>query len=649
MNNDFDILKQNFIDRPFKKGTTPILDYCETTYLPSGKFRGVKFSHNRAPYLKEPISFLGPDSDKQEVRCMFPAQTGKSTIAEMVIEYYIVEYPTEILYVSSNETAAMKFMQRRIEPRCAYKGVEFRSDVDSKSARRTGDTQYSKSFNGGNLDIASSLSPAQLASESKRLVIGDEIDRWKLSISSEGNPLDILYARTQAWGDEKRILLISTPTTEDVSLMNKLYLDGDRRLYYVACPFCNHFQVLDFYEGDSHGLKWEIKDEKIKKSSVVYVCESCKKPIKETLKNKMLNSGEWRKTGESISENIVSYHINGLYSPFISWYEMAVDYEKSKNNIIKMQAFENLKMGRPFKRKGTRPKVEFVIENNRHASRRSCDVPDGVLYITAGVDVQRGSKTDPNNPPRLEMEVLGIGIGHRTWSIEYRVFEGSIDNPFQGAWEDLFNYMVERDNKYTRADGFQFPVSLMFIDAGDGEYMDIVYMYSQRWTNAFPSKGFKALTRRKKEKPDEITESSFIRYRAARMDGDITLYEISTAYYKTQIYANLKVKRVEGEIQSPGFCDFPADYGENYFEMLTAEELTENGYDNKGRRNESLDCRVYALCAADVYLASVVKEWQNWAINERKMSRAAAEAYYTKTWVLQDMVEKTQKKFKKNV
>ena len=178
----------------------------------------------------------------------------------MVIEYYIAEYPTEILYVSSNETAAVKFMQRRIEPRCYLKGIEFRSDVESKSARRTGDTAYSKSFNGGNLDIASSLSPAQLASESKRLVIGDEIDRWKLSISSEGNPLDILYARTQAWGDEKRILLISTPTTEDVSLMNKLYLEGDRRLYYVACPYCNHFQILDFYEGSDYGLSYEIKD-----------------------------------------------------------------------------------------------------------------------------------------------------------------------------------------------------------------------------------------------------------------------------------------------------------------------------------------------------------------------------------------------------
>lgn len=598
MNKDHDTLKQYFIDRPFKKGTTPILDYCETTYLPSGKYRGVKFSHSRAPYLKEPIHFLGPDSDKQEVRCQFPAQTGKSTIAEMVIEYYISEYPTEILYVSSNETAAVKFMQRRIEPRCALKGIEFRADVESKSARRTGDTAYSKSFNGGNLDIASSLSPAQLASESKRLVIGDEIDRWKLTISTEGNPLDILYARTQAWGDEKRILLISTPTTEDASLMNKLYQEGDQRLYYVGCPSCGHKQLLDFYPGEERGLKWEYKDGKIKKSTVVYICESCLKPIKETSKNKMLNSGEWRKTVESSADHIVSYHINGLYSPFLSWYEMAVDYEKAQKDINKMQAFENLKMGRIFKNIGTRPDIKKLLENNV-GSYNSGEVPDGVLYLTMFVDVQRGSKGDFQNPPRLEFEILGIGAKYKTWSILYKRIEGPINNPFDGAWEDLHQWASENNLEFTRkSDGFKFPVSLIFIDSGDGENMDIVYRFSKRWGNTFPSKGFKSLTRRKKEAPDEFTESSFKRYRAAKMEEDITLYEISTVHYKNNLYNTLDVER-----DKYGFCEFPKDYGENYFEMLIAEDrLADGSFVSKGKRNESLDCRVGCLCAADVFL-----------------------------------------------
>ena len=640
-----DILDEIFSRRlPTRTHNPNIIEYAEKTIIATGLYRGMQFDHARAPQLKRLFECLSPDSPYTEVVAMFPAQSSKTFIANTTAMYYIECIPSEILYATSNETMAIKWLEREIVPRCANAGIVFKSEVESRQSRRTGDTAYSKTFPGGVIDLASLLSPSQMASATKRIVLVDELDRAREKIGEQGSIINQLRARTQAWGNQAKIFWFSTPNDEETSTIYLLYKQGTQEMYYVPCPYCGTMQLMDFKADKGYGLTWEKRDGHIYKKSIELLCESCGRGIKESAKPKMLLNGEWRSTATPEYEHIVSFNINGLYSFQLSWYDMVVAWEEAQKSELKRQDFEQLKMGRPFKRKGTRPKVEFVIENNRHATRRSCEVPDGVLYITAGVDVQRGSKTDPANPARLEMEILGIGIGHRTWSIEYRVFEGSIDNPFQGAWEDLFNYMVERDNKYTRSDGFQFDVSLMFIDSGDGEYMDIVYMYSQRWGNCFPSKGFKALTRRKKEKPDEVTESSFMRYRAARMDGDITLYEISTAWYKAQVYANLKVKRIDSELQNPGFCDFPADYSQNYFEMLTAEELTENGYDNKGRRNEALDCRVYALCAGDVYLASVVKEWQNWAITEHKMSRGTAEAYYTKTWVLNDMAKKTQKK-----
>lgn len=629
---------------PTRTHNPDIVEYASRTIIATGVYRGLQFSHDRAPYLKRPMWCLSPESPYTEIAMMFPAQSGKTFTANTAAMYHIEAVPSEILYATSDETMAMKWLEREISPRAANAGIIFKSEVESRQSRKTGNTSYSKTFPGGVIDIASALSPSQMASATKRIVLGDEVDRWKVKLGEQGTVINQLRARTQAWGDQAKIFWFSTPNDEETSSIYLLYKQGTQEMYYVPCPHCGTYQLMDFMAGKGYGLTWEKKDGHIYKKSIELICENqhCGRGIKESAKPKMLLGGEWRPTAIPEYEHIVSFNINGLYSFQLSWYDMVVAWEEAQKSELKRQDFEQLKMGRPFKRKGTRPKVEFVIENNRHKSRRSCDVPEGVLYLTAGIDVQRGSKTDPNNPPRLEMEVLGIGIGHRTWSIEYRVFEGSIDNPFQGAWEDLFNYMVERNNLYTRSlDGFQFPVSLMFIDSGDGEYMDIVYMYSQRWTNAFPSKGFKALTRRKKEKPDEVTENTMMRYRPARMDGDITLYEISTAYYKAQVYANLKVKRIESDLQNPGFCDFPADYSELYFEMLTAEELTENGYDNKGRRNEALDCRVYSLCAGDVYLASVAKEWQSWAIENKKMSRGTAEVNYTKTWVLNDMAAKT--------
>ena len=66
------------------------------------------------------------------------------------------------------------------------------------------------------------------------------------------------------------------------------------------------------------------------------------------------------------------------------------------------------------------------------------------------------------------------------------------------------------------------------------------------------------------------------------------------------------------EPQAPGFCDFPLDYGDEYFAQLTAEELRSDGSFHKVRsRNEALDCRVMALCASDVYLDNLVRDHQN--------------------------------------
>ncbi|MCK5633086.1 phage terminase large subunit family protein, partial [bacterium] len=230
-------------------------------------------------------------------------------------------------------------------------------------------------------------------------------------------------------------------------------------------------------------------------------------------------------------------------------------------------------------------------------------VPDGVLYLTMGVDVQRGSLKDKKNPARVEFEIMGMGGGYRTWSITYERIEGSIDNEYQGAWEKLFEFVQETKLKFKRADGYEFPVSIVFVDSGDGEFTDIVYRFCGRLSNTFPSKGFGNLKTRKKEKGDEVTASNFRRYRYAKVGEDAMIYEIATNYYKTLIYNNLKITRQPLEPQRPGFCDFPINYSDNYFKMLTAEEKHKDGsFHDNGRRNEALDCRVYAQCAADAWI-----------------------------------------------
>jgi phage terminase large subunit GpA-like protein len=303
-----------------------------------------------------------------------------------------------------------------------------------------------------------------------------------------------------------------------------------------------------------------------------------------------------------------------------SWLELWTVYQEALLDPIDgMRSFINLYLGLPFRETGSRPKIEKVIE--LRGGYRSGTIPPGVIYLTAGVDVQSGSVSDPNNPARLEMEILGIGSGYRTFSILYRRFEGEVDDPHAGAWEDMNRWAEDGGLTFKRKDGREFCVAIIFIDSGDGNLTDTIYRFTERWDNTYPSKGFSALKLKKGEKSGEdmAGPSNFKRYRPVKVaEGRNILYEISTNFYKTRIYNNLNITRKETGNQRPGFCDFPIDYPEKYFKMLTAEEKRRDGtfYCPSGRRNESLDTRVMCLCAADVFLAAKVMEFKA-AVKER--------------------------------
>jgi phage terminase large subunit GpA-like protein len=290
----------------------------------------------------------------------------------------------------------------------------------------------------------------------------------------------------------------------------------------------------------------------------------------------------------------------------MSWFELQELYDKAQSEPDGMRSFVNLYLGLPYKETGSRPKLDKVIE--LRGNYKSGEVQHGVLFLTAAIDVQAGTKRDPENGPRLEMEVCGHGAGFRTWSILYRRFDGEVDEPGAGAWAELEEWARTTELKFYRADGLAFAPSLIFIDSGDGNLTDVVYRFCAGWGRTYPIKGFGNLGKRKQEGDDERGPSNFRRYRAVKIGEGQILYEIATNYYKNHCYNNLKIERRDTGGQRPGYCDFPIDYGEKYFRMLTAEEKRRDGtfHCPSGRRNEALDARVYNLCAGDVYLDSEV-------------------------------------------
>jgi phage terminase large subunit GpA-like protein len=579
--------------------------------LPLGTPFPGPWSNERTPYLKEIMENMSPISPIQHTIVMKGAQIGLTACFENVVAFWIDNFPAEILFISATEELLKKWSAKRLEPLIDSCGFRHKiiSQTTNKASRRTGDTIFSKEYPGGTLDMASARAAAALRQDTKRLLLRDEIDGAKKMLDTgEGNWLQVSYVRTNAWGDRRKVGDASTPTTFDESNIWPAYESGDQRRYFVPCPHCGKFQILEFGTDKSvHGLKWETSGGYIDKA--YYLCDFCHDAILNEHKTDMLQLGRWEPTSRSYSKFVRSYQLSTLYSPvgMVTWLEIAIKYLEAQDDADGMRWFKNLFEGWPYRETGTTPKVSEIIEN-RGTYRRGT-VPDGVLFITCGIDVQRGSEKDDKNPPRLECEFLGHGEKFRSWSIDYKIFEGAVDDENAGAWLALTEFAQDDGMLWHRDDGFEFGTDMILIDSGWNT--STVYSFTQGWGSTFPSKGFQLLTKQKNEKGDQKSQHTFFkRWREKNIGGGIILIEMSTNYYKTHLYYNLSKKRAEGKWfdQPAGFCDFPIDYDERFFRQLVAEEMRsdESFHRIKGRPNEALDCRVMNLCAGDLFLATQI-------------------------------------------
>lgn len=614
--NDISFLRMLNNQKHTRPPMDKITDYIEgNRILPPGTPMPGVFSYSTTPYTIEIQDNMSPSSLVPHQTIMKGVQIGiTTTVVENTIGYYIGELPAEVLLISATDELLKEWMEIRAEPlidSLNLRRLIFAQSGSTKS-RKTGDTAGKKQYPGGQLDLASARSAPKLRMKSKQIVLLDEVDGAPPElVTGEGSFVAVAEGRAVAYGHRARIALMSTPTTFESSLIWKYYQDGDQRKYFMKCPHCAGKLTFEW-----EGFKWSLDDDN-RVAEVWFDCPHCHGKIFNHHKTQMmspLNGAEWVPTATAISKTKRSYYLPAFYSPvgMLSWTTIVERYLKALDDPLSMASWVNLYCGLPFKDVGTRPDSEIVIQNK--GSYRHKTIPDGVLFLTMFVDVQEGSKRkDLAKPQRLELEVLGHGAGYRTWSIDYQVIPGAIHDAFSGAWEEMHQMAMSGAFRYKRSDGRAFALDIVLIDSGSGGHYDTVYEFCGRWANTFPSKGFQDVTRLdRKNLGDVLTKDNFKRYRASKRPEGVMLYEISTNYYKRQLYKRLRIERIPGAIQKTGFCDFPQDYGPEYFKQLTAEELRSDGsFHDGGRAHEALDCRVGNMCAGDIFLDAMVADFQS--------------------------------------
>ena len=529
-----------------------------------------KWRTDKAPYQREIMDAI-TNIDIQKVVVMSAAQVGKTDAMVLnPIGYYVHYEPSPIMVIQPTIQMAEAFSKERLSPMIRDTPV-LAERINDKS-RNSGNTIQQKVFPGGHVTMVGANSPAGLRSRPIRVLLADEIDAYPASAGAEGDPLLLASKRLTTYWNKKQVD-ISTPTIKGLSRIEVEYNNSSRGEWNVPCPHCGTLQPL----------KWSnIEFDEDNLERIHYVCEEC---------GAVSTEAEWKEhfiDGKFIHEDpenpVKGFHLNTLASTIATWKEVVEKFlvaneEKKKGNIELMKVWTNTEMGETWEEEGETLEEDELIKRREYYG---CEVPDGVMYLTAGVDTQ---------DDRFEIEVVGWGIEHESWGIKYAVIFGKLDQ--SQIWKDLDAFLQQT---FQKKDGTKLALRCVCVDSG-GHYTNEVYKFcKQRFSrNIFAVKGSNDSAAAYIQKPKKNNREQAYRF------------DIGVDTGKSLLMGRLKVEEA-----GPGYCHFPIEddkgYDKKYFEGLTAEKKVlryKKGkpyfvWEKIRKRNEPIDCRNYAAAAIEI-------------------------------------------------
>lgn len=223
-----------------------------------------------------------------------------------------------VLFVMPTQNMMDDFAQARFD-RVLQDSAYLRGRLQPEPPKRKGaDRLRLKRIGDGHIYLRGAESTRQLASVDADLVIADEFDQM---------PEEVLEAlrRRIASSREGQIILGSTPRYPEAGI-NALYLQSDRRRYYLPCLSC----------GLEQPLRWP---ENVDVERQLVVCRDCRRP--------MLVTAQGRWVAEAPGNAVVhGYHLNRLYSP---WLDVGALIEASgATTLVELQRFQNEDLGEVF-------------------------------------------------------------------------------------------------------------------------------------------------------------------------------------------------------------------------------------------------------------------------------------------------------------
>lgn len=529
------------------------------------------------------------DPTVTHVSVMKSARVGYSLMVSATIGYYMHMAPAPILVVQPTQEDARGFSKETIAPMLrdvpVLSAMLFEDDEEA-GPRDGANTITHKRFPGGVLSLVGANSGTGFRRVSRKVVIFDEVDAYPPSAGSEGDPIKLGTKRTEYYWDRK-IISGSTPLISGHSRIEELFEAGDQRVFKVPCPHCGHRDQLVFSERETggHFMQWPNG----RPDLAHFVCSRNGCVIEYKDQRPMVEKGEWHASKPFAGH--ASFHIWAAYSysPNATWGQIATEFlEAKKLGRETLKVFCNTVLGATWKETGEAPEWERLYQRREHYPIGS--VPEGVKFLTVGVDVQKD---------RWVYEVVGWAAGRKSWSIDAGVIPGDTAN--EAEWTKLDDLL---DRRYLTATGL--PVQALMLAIDSGYQTQMVYQWARRHRNVIATKGVHT--------QHAIVGSPTpvdIRLNGKRIANGCKVWPVGASKAKEELYGWLRLQApTDGSATPHGWCAFP-EHGEDFFKQLCGEQLVSTTHKRTGvkvhewqvipgRENHWLDSRIAARVAAAV-------------------------------------------------
>ncbi len=558
--------------------------------LPIGSAEPGDYDPSRTPYLNGPAEAFHNPKYSRLVN-VFATQMSKTLFLFLCMMYRIDESPSPCLYFTPgrklSEEKSGEFSTILKENKGLYRKLQ-------KGQR---DKITEKYFGGVAVRFGWASSAKELCSHEAGLVVMDERDRMANNIDNEGDPVDLVEARTATYPDSK-VIVTSTPTREGSSAIWKLFEEGTAQKWYLPCPDCKEYflPTLSIF-------KWAITKEQDQVTNAWIECPHCKFEIENQHKNDMNKKGLYVspdqriENGEVVGElkdnKTASFWVSGLCSPWRTYKEAAdsfVTAERS-DDYARIQVSVNTVFGELFKMRGEKPE-EHQLEDLK-TTIPSGILPAKILAITCGIDVQKDS---------IYYAVRAWSYRGESYTIEYgQLFalsqHGTDDDQI---YIDIEEQILDLVWDLPDMKGYTAKIKLLGIDSGYRTHN--VYNFCRK--NPEIRKPFKG---QKEQSAPIKTSYQQVNYKGQHLPGGIKLFNHHTFYFKKLLYKKIRC----GNNTGAGMWHLPYNIEDEYCAQILSEELVTMASGGevfiKTGENHYLDCEVINEACGEILGAN---EWR---------------------------------------